>query len=631
MAMSRCSYCGSVQGATNSRGDWVCYACGKTTLANFSGKAGAADAITCTCPHCGTGFRVGASLQGKLVRCKKCGAGFVVTATPATSSSAGDLPPTVAVTLPGGQAAGGSAGTFPAVPPSPAVSPRPVVGAGSYPVGGVSLPPVMPPPPPTPTQSRDWRTIIAVAVGSGLALVALVAIISTFMLMRQPGPVTEAGQKEKQGESVQALPPRQNPDQERNKPPAAPEKPSGDSKDDSNASMLQENREPPAGQQPGPTKPSHRSDKPQRSQDMPPKTEAAEAKPKALKDLFQELAPSVPLILVRVDEKRFGSGSGFLVEHNGQWYVATNNHVVENAAAGLAVLFLDTRGKPIVSAGSPEVRIVRMSKEADVALLDCNAIREKLREKNIRPVRIAPDDYQPPQGEKVFAIGHPGAGASGDVLPLTLTEGIISGVGREFPDLKPMKFLQTTAPINPGNSGGPLFDYDGQVVGINTLVIRRSGVRDVNLEGLNFALEIRHLHDLLNRPELSHAPEEIEEMLKRRTRPRLAKPPPIRPDARIVVDRQLTIPPFLQQQLTIKLAEGEVCLVAAVPFPANEVRIEVLDPRNNRVVRGVQTPDNPPLIFPVEVDGTYRLWVANPNFVPVEVQLKIGTVRPPPD
>ncbi len=628
MAMSRCSYCGSVQGATNSRGDWVCYACGKTTLANFSGKTGAADVITCTCPHCGTAFRVGASLQGKLVRCKKCGAGFAVSATPMTSPSAGDLPPTVAVTLPGWQAAGGLAGALPEVPPGPLVPPKPVAAAGYYPAGGAAPPPVMPPPPPTPTQSRDWRTIIAVAVGSGLALVALVAIVVTFILMRQPSSssVTERGNKLQ--ESNSAAPAQQKPVRERNKPPATPPTPPVNA----DTSATQGNGAPPGVQQPAPTKPTNPSGKPQQQQDMvPPKAEAAELKPKALKDLFQELAPSVPLILVRVDEKRAGSGSGFLVEHNGHWYVATNNHVVENAAAGLAVLFLDTKGKPIVIASSPEVRIVRMSKEADVALLDCNAIREKLREKNIRPVRIAPDDYQPPQGEKVFAIGHPGAGTSGDVLPLTVTEGIISGVGREFQDLKPMKFLQTTAPINPGNSGGPLFDYEGQVVGINTLVIRRSGVRDVNLEGLNFALEIRHLHDLLNRPELSHTPEEIEEMLKRRTRPRLAKPPPIRPDARIVLERQLTIPPFLQQQLTIKLSKGEVCLVAAVPFPANEVRIEVLDPRNNRVVRGVQTPDNPPLIFPVEVDGTYRLWLANPNFVPVEVQLKIGTVRPPPE
>jgi predicted Zn finger-like uncharacterized protein len=628
MAMSRCSYCGSVQGATNSRGDWVCYACGKTTLANFSGKTGAADAITCNCPHCGTAFRVGASLQGKSVRCKKCGAGFVVSATPATSPSAGDLPPTIAVSLPNRQAAGGSAGVPPAVPPSPAVSPGPVAAPGYYPAGGASLPPVMPPPPPIPTHSRDWRTIIAVAVGSGLALVALVAIIMTFILMRQPGPSSAAGRTGGQQESNPPGPVQQNPSREQNKPPAAPAKPPASS----DASTPPGNREPPSAPQPAPTKPANPSDKPQPPQDKPPpRTESAEPKPKALKDLFQELAPSVPLILVRVDEKRAGSGSGFLVEHNGQWYVATNNHVIENAAAGLAVLFLDTKGKPIVTARSPEVRIVRMSKEADVALLDCDAIREKLRENNIRPVRLAPANYQPPQGEKVFAIGHPGAGASGDVLPLTLTEGIISGVGREFQDLKPMKFLQTTASVNPGNSGGPLFDYDGQVVGINTLVIRRSGMRDVNLEGLNFALEIRHLHDLLNRPELSHTPEEIEEMLKRRTRPRLAKPPAIRPDARIIVDRQLTIPPFLQQQLTVKLAKGEICLVAAVPFPANEVRIEVLDPRNNRVIRDVQTRDNPPLIFPVEVDGTYRLWVANPNFVPVEVQLKIGTVRPPPE
>jgi predicted Zn finger-like uncharacterized protein len=626
MAMSRCSYCGSVQGATNSRGDWVCYACGKTTLANFSGKTGAADAITCTCPHCGTAFRVGASLQGKSVRCKKCGAGFVVSATPATSPSAADLPPTIAVSLPNRQAAGGSAGVPPVAPPSPAVSPGPVAAPGSYPAGGASLPPVMPPPPPIPTHSRDWRTIIAVAVGSGLALVALVAIIMTFILMRQPGH-TEARRESDSADAAKPPPPK--PDRKNEAKPTLPAGTAGV------ASQPNDSAKPGVGS--SPTEAEKRSAQPPAMNPaVPAKPPGFEVKPppenkrRELKDLFQELAPSVPLIVVRVDEKRFGSGSGFLIQHNGNWYVATNNHVIENAAAGLAVIFLDTKGKPLVRAASPGVYIARMSKEADVALIDCNRIADELQQANIRPVRIAPRNYQPAQGEKVFAIGHPGAGED-RILPLTLTEGIVSGIGRQFDDLKPMRFIQTTASVNPGNSGGPLFDYDGQVVGINTLVIRRSGMRDVNLEGLNFALEIRHLHDLLNRPELSHTPEEIEEMLKRRTRPRLAKPPAIRPDARIIVDRQLTIPPFLQQQLTVKLAKGEICLVAAVPFPANEVRIEVLDPRNNRVIRDVQTRDNPPLIFPVEVDGTYRLWVANPNFVPVEVQLKIGTVRPPPE
>jgi predicted Zn finger-like uncharacterized protein len=625
MAMSRCSYCGSVQGATNSRGDWVCYACGKTTLANFSGKTGAADAITCTCPHCGTAFRVGASLQGKSVRCKKCGAGFVVSASPATFPSAADLPPTIAVSLPNRQAAGGAAGVPPAVPPIPAVSPGPVAAPGSYPAGGASLPPVMPPPPPIPTQSRDWRTIIAVAVGSGLALVALVAIIMTFILMRQPGPSSAAGRTGGQQESNPPGPVQQNPNREQNKPPAAPAKPPASS----DASTPPGNREPPSAPQPAPTKPANPSEKPQPPQDKPPpRTESAEPKPKALKDLFQELAPSVPLILVRVDEKRAGSGSGFLVEHNGQWYVATNNHVIENAAAGLAVLFLDTKGKPIVTARSPEVRIVRMSKEADVALLDCNAIREKLRENNIRPVRLAPADYQPPQGEKVFAIGHPGAGASGDVLPLTLTEGIISGVGREFQDLKPMKFLQTTASVNPGNSGGPLFDYDGQVVGINTLVIRRSGMRDVNLEGLNFALEIRHLHDLLDRPELSFTDEEIAEMLRRRTRSDIGKPRPQKPGVKVILQRQLLIGAFKDQEFQVRLARGQVCVIGALPIGVDVVQITLVDPRNNPVLVGVQTPTNEALVHRTELDGVYRLRIANPNFVPALVNIEVAVATP---
>jgi len=461
-------------------------------------------------------------------------------------------------------------------------------------------------------------------IGTGLALVAIVTITLTFLMMRDTGR-TEA-RREPTSANTQKPPP---PEPER-KNEAKPTSPAGTA---GVASQPSDSAKPGAGPSPSAAeKPSGQP--PAVNPDVPAKPPVPENKPppenirRELKDLFRELAPSVPLIVVRVDEKRFGSGSGFLIQHNGNWYVATNNHVIENAAAGLAILFLDTQGQPLVRAATPDVRIVRMSKEADVALIDCNKITEELRQANIRPVRIAPRDYQPAQGEKVFAIGHPGAAGEG-VLPLTLTEGIVSGIGRQFEDLKPMRFIQTTAAVNPGNSGGPLFDFDGQVVGINTLVIRRSNTPGVNLEGLNFALEIRHLHDLLTNPDLSFTDAEIAEMLQRRARPPVIKPRAEKPGAKVILERQIVVGVFQQQQLSVKLGRGQMCIIGAVPIGVDAVHITLVDPRNNRVLVGVQTPENDVLVHLVESDGVYRLWVANPNFVPALVQIRVGVASPP--
>ena len=610
MAMSRCSYCGSVQGATNSRGDWVCYACGKTTLANFSGKTGAADAITCNCPHCGTAFRVGASLQGKSVRCKKCGAGFVVSATPATSPSAADLPPTIAVSLPNRQAAGGSAGVPPVAPPSPAVSPGPVAAPGYNPAGGASLPPVMPPPPPIPTHSRDWRTIIAVAVGSGLALVALVAIIMTFILMRQPGH-TEAEWLDPQQHSnssplreqkpaegpVKAQPGPANPDASHEQKPAvdtpkpqpAPLKPD-----------VEDNPEPRPDPAPNP---------PAAAPNAQPQVPAAApaTKPKEVKHLFEELAPSVPIVITS-DGKRSSHGSGFLIQHGDRWYVATNRHVAENAAAGLELKFYDSKQRLLLEAARPQIEIERMSREADVALINCDALVAEFQAKNIRPLQLAPANYEPPQGEKVLAIGHPGAiGPTGapEIFRLTVTEGIVSGFKELELEKSKMRFIITTASINRGNSGGPVLDFESRVLGINTLGHRQ-------LSGLYFALDVRHLHDLLNKPETSYTPEEIKQRLKEIARRPMGGPAQVRIRPRVVHDTTLLLGPFNQQGLPVKLTEGDLLIVSVQPLTVYAVEVGVFS-RNVRLSRGVQTVDNPRLVFQAQSDGNYSVGIFNQN------------------
>lgn len=621
MAGHRCSYCGSTQGSKNARGDWVCYACGNTTLAESASGSPGGNLLTCHCPHCGASFRVGAHLLGKTVRCKECHAGFVVnTSSPAPASAGPLVGPTVAAPVPDWLGKNAPARTDAAS--LPGLAPPPAAGGST-----ISSPPMTtgpsfaaPPPPPVASNEHDWRAILALGIGTGLALVAIIAIVLTFLTMRDTGR-TETRREAASADAAKPLP--SEPDRKAEAKPTSPVGTAGVAGQPGDSPKPGLGSSPTAAEKPSaqpsavnpgvPAKPPAPENKP------PPETKRRE-----LKDLFQELAPSVPLIKVRVDEERGGSGSGFLIQHNGNWYVATNNHVVENAAAGLAVLFLDTKGKLLVRAAFPDINITRMSKEADVALIDCNKLADELRQANIRPVRIAPRDYVPEQGEKVFCIGHPG----GELLPLTLTEGIVSGIGRQFDDLKPMRFIQTTASVNPGNSGGPLFDFDGQVVGINTGGIRsnRSGE---NLEGLNFALEIRHLHDLLTNPDLSFTSEEIAEMLRRRARSPVVKPRPAEPGAKVILDRRIIVGARQQQELSVKLGRGQLCIIAAEPIGVNDVQITLIDPRNNRVLVGVQTPDNAPLLHLAELDGVYRLRVANPNFVQAEVNIKVGVVTPP--
>src|SRR5207248_1135261 len=74
-------------------------------------------------------------------------------------------------------------------------------------------------------------------------------------------------------------------------------------------------------------------------------------------------------------------------------------------------------------------------------------------------------------------------------------------------------FLQVTVAINPGNSGGPIFDDEGKVVGVATFMIRRGG-KDLTLEALNFGLETRYVHELLEDPSQSLTEAEIASLLK---------------------------------------------------------------------------------------------------------------------
>ena len=154
-------------------------------------------------------------------------------------------------------------------------------------------------------------------------------------------------------------------------------------------------------------------------------------------------------------------GSGFIISHDG--YVLTNHHVIKNADE-IFVRLQDRRELKASLIGSDE--------RTDVALLKVDA-------KNLPIVKLGSSKTLK-VGEWVFAIGSPFGFDS------SVTAGIVSAKGRSLPKENYVPFIQTDVAINPGNSGGPLFNLDGEVVGINSQIYSRSG----GFMGLSFAIPI---------------------------------------------------------------------------------------------------------------------------------------------
>jgi serine protease Do len=144
-------------------------------------------------------------------------------------------------------------------------------------------------------------------------------------------------------------------------------------------------------------------------------------------------------------------GSGFIIDKSG--YIITNNHVIDNAEKIMVILYDDT---------SFEATVVGKDPKTDVALLKINPKNTKLTEVNFG------DSNKLRVGDWVMAIGNP-FGFGG-----TVTAGIVSARGRNLSGSYD-DYIQTDASINRGNSGGPLFDMEGNVVGINTAIFSQSG------------------------------------------------------------------------------------------------------------------------------------------------------------
>ena len=144
-------------------------------------------------------------------------------------------------------------------------------------------------------------------------------------------------------------------------------------------------------------------------------------------------------------------GSGFIIDKAG--YIVTNNHVVEDAEQISVILEDDT---------VLEAKLVGRDAKVDVALL-------KVEAKSDLPIVHWGNSNGARVGDWVLAIGNP-FGLSG-----TVTTGIISARSRDIKAGQYDDFIQTDASINRGNSGGPLFNMDGQVIGVNTAIYSPSG------------------------------------------------------------------------------------------------------------------------------------------------------------
>ena len=198
---------------------------------------------------------------------------------------------------------------------------------------------------------------------------------------------------------------------------------------------------------------------------------AGKRKEKPLNMLVDELGEAVVLIRTPI-----GLGSGFLIHPDG--YIVTNDHVVAGERQISVTQFKGSRTE-LVKRNYDNVKIVATGGNLDLALLKIEGEEEGFK----FPFVILGDSPNLKQGERVFAIGSPLG------LERSVSEGIVSLRNRIISD---RLHIQTTAEISPGNSGGPLFNYKGEVVGVNNMKVVAQGA-----EGLGFSIPVDSLKTFL--------------------------------------------------------------------------------------------------------------------------------------
>ena len=172
--------------------------------------------------------------------------------------------------------------------------------------------------------------------------------------------------------------------------------------------------------------------------------------------------------IIKTRQTNDSLGSGFIIDSDG--YVVTNHHVIKDADE-IIVRLKDRRELKATVVGSDT--------RSDIALL-------KVEADNLPVVKIG-SSTNLKVGSWVMAIGSPFG------FDHSVSVGVVSAIGRTLPSESYVPFIQTDVAINPGNSGGPLFNLDGEVIGINSQIYSRTG----GFMGLSFAIPVDVAKDIV--------------------------------------------------------------------------------------------------------------------------------------
>jgi len=183
-------------------------------------------------------------------------------------------------------------------------------------------------------------------------------------------------------------------------------------------------------------------------------------------DFFNKFFGEVPEGMAP-HQQRTSLGSGFIMSDDG--YIITNNHVVKDADE--IIVRLNDRREFVAE-------VIGTDERSDIAVL-------KIDGKQL-PILKMGDSSKLKVGEWVLAIGSPFG------FEHSVTQGIISAMGRSLPNENYVPFIQTDVAINPGNSGGPLFNLQGEVIGVNSQIYSRTG----GYMGMSFAIPIKVVKDI---------------------------------------------------------------------------------------------------------------------------------------
>ncbi|MCK5669342.1 MAG: DegQ family serine endoprotease [Gammaproteobacteria bacterium] len=166
-------------------------------------------------------------------------------------------------------------------------------------------------------------------------------------------------------------------------------------------------------------------------------------------------------------QQRTSLGSGFIMSDDG--FIITNNHVVKDADE--IIVRLNDRREFVAE-------LIGADERSDLAVL-------KIEGKRLPTLNLG-DSSRLKVGEWVLAIGSPFG------FDHSVTQGIISAMGRSLPNENYVPFIQTDVSINPGNSGGPLFNLQGEVIGVNSQIYSRTG----GYMGMSFAIPVNVVKDI---------------------------------------------------------------------------------------------------------------------------------------